>query len=147
MNRPGLYFTDKPTDMKQQIQIHIAEPCHENWNSMHPSDQGRFCLSCQKQVVDFSAMTDKEILEHISSASRSICGRADNDQLNRLLVAAPEPRSLWWRYWMGLAASFMLLSSRTNAQVKHPKHPAVHTPSKEKKITTAVDSHGSRSNG
>jgi hypothetical protein len=123
--------------MKQQIQIRIAEPCHENWNSMHPSDQGRFCLSCQKQVVDFSGMTDKEILEHISSASRSICGRADNGQLNRLLVAPPEPRSIWWRYWMGLAASFMLLSSRTNAQVKHPKHPTVHTPSKEKKLPPA----------
>ncbi len=106
--------------MKQQIQIRIAEPCHENWNSMSPTDQGRFCMSCQKQVVDFSTMTDKEILEHISAASKSICGRAGNDQLNRLLVAPPEPRKIWWRYWMGLAASLVLISSKASAQTKSP---------------------------
>ena len=106
--------------MKQDIQIRIAEPCHENWNNMLPTEQGRFCMSCQKQVVDFSAMTDKEILEHIAAASKSVCGRADNDQLNRLLVAPPEPRKIWWRYWMGLAASLVLISSRASAQAKPP---------------------------
>ncbi len=120
--------------MKQAIQIRIAEPCHENWNNMSPTDQGRFCMSCQKQVVDFSTMTDKEILEHIAAASKGICGRAGNDQLNRLLVAPPEPRKIWWHYWMGLAASFVLLAPKTNAQVKHPKHPTVHTPFREKKL-------------
>lgn len=120
--------------MKQQIHIRIAEPCHENWNSMLPAEQGRFCMSCQKQVVDFSSMTDKEILEHIATASKSICGRADNDQLNRLLVAPPEPRRIWWRHWMGLAASFLLLFSKSNAQVKHPRHPTVHTPPTQKNL-------------
>lgn len=120
--------------MKQQIQINIAEPCHENWNNMLPTDQGRFCMSCQQQVVDFSAMTDKEIIEHISAASKSICGRAGNDQLNRLLAAPPEPRRIWWRYWMGLAASFILLSAKTSAQLRYPKHPTVHTPPKQKKL-------------
>ena len=126
--------------MKQQIQIRIAEPCHENWNSMLPAEQGRFCMSCRKQVVDFSSMTDKEILEHIATASKSICGRADNDQLNRLLVAPAEPRSIWWRHWMGLAASFLLLFSKSNAQVKHPRHPTAHTPPRQKNLppTTIV---------
>jgi CarboxypepD_reg-like domain len=100
----------------QQIAIKIAEPCHENWNNMLPAERGKFCMSCQKTVVDFSVMTDQEILQHISTASGNICGRASNDQLNRVLSAPTELRYGRWRYWTGVAASFMLLSTRVNAQ-------------------------------
>ena len=133
--------------MKQQIQIKIAEPCHENWNNMSPTDQGRFCMSCQKQVVDFSMMTDKEILEHISAASKSICGRAGNDQLNRLLVVPPEPRKIWWRYWMGLAASFILFAPKTSAQLKHPQTSNSAYTVQRKEINTSVYYYGNCGNG
>jgi len=102
--------------MKQQVQLQIPEPCHENWNKMSITEQGRFCMACKKEVIDFSAMTDQEVLRHISSAVTGICGRADNTQLNRVLVPAPEPRRLWWKYWMGIAASLVMITSRSNAQ-------------------------------
>jgi hypothetical protein len=102
--------------MKHQIQLQIPEPCHENWNKMSVTEQGRFCLACKKEVIDFSAMTDQEILRHISSAVTGVCGRADNSQLNRALAPAPEPRKLWWKYWMGIAASMVIIASRSNAQ-------------------------------
>jgi hypothetical protein len=106
--------------MKQQIQLQIPEPCHEDWNNMSATEQGRFCMACKKEVIDFSAMTDREILRHISSAVTGVCGRADNAQLNRVLTSAPEPRKLWWRYWMGIAASIVMIVSKSNAQVKTP---------------------------
>jgi len=102
--------------MKQQVQLQIPEPCHENWNKMSVTEQGRFCMACKKEVIDFSAMTDQEILRHISSAVTGICGRADNNQLNRALAPAQEPRKLWWKYWMGIAASMVIIASRSNAQ-------------------------------
>ena len=44
--------------MSKAIQLSVSEPCHENWDKMSPVNQGRFCGSCQKQVVDFSVMSD-----------------------------------------------------------------------------------------
>jgi CarboxypepD_reg-like domain/Secretion system C-terminal sorting domain len=69
--------------MPKAVQLQIPEPCHENWQQMTPNEQGRHCMSCQKTVVDFSIMSDKEILNYISTASSSVCGRFDNGQLNK----------------------------------------------------------------
>jgi hypothetical protein len=114
--------------MKKNIQLQVPEPCHENWNNMTSTQQGRFCMSCQKEVIDFSVMTDKEILAHISTASKSICGRAGNDQINRDLIMPAEPRKIWWKYWMGIAASLVMLSSRSDAQTKKNKPPTICAP-------------------
>ncbi|MFY7839164.1 MAG: hypothetical protein ACOVP7_02760, partial [Lacibacter sp.] len=48
--------------MLPTFQINIAEPCHENWNKMSPVEQGRFCGSCQKNVIDFTTKSDEEII-------------------------------------------------------------------------------------
>ena len=104
--------------MKQQLQLTIPQPCHESWNNMTATQQGRFCASCSKQVVDFSAMTDQQIVEYMSTATSSTCGRANLEQLNRMLTSPEQPRRNWWRYWMSVAASVVLLSSRSQAQAK-----------------------------
>jgi len=49
--------------MLKNIQLSIPKPCHENWDAMSPVEKGRFCGSCQKQVVDFSNMNDWQIAE------------------------------------------------------------------------------------
>ncbi|MEP6748107.1 MAG: carboxypeptidase-like regulatory domain-containing protein [Bacteroidota bacterium] len=107
--------------MKQKIQLHIPEPCHENWNDMTGTEQGRFCMSCQKQVIDFSTMTDKEILHYISTASSNTCGRVGIDQINRDLVIPAIQKRIWWKYWMGVAASLVMLSSKADAQTSKNK--------------------------
>lgn len=83
--------------MKPTIQLKIDTPCHEDWNNMTPVDHGRFCQACVKQVVDFSTMTDQQILKYIAKGNGNICGRVSNDQLNRPLVpAAEQPKTKWW---------------------------------------------------
>ena len=42
--------------MERNFKITIPQPCHENWDQMTPKDNGRFCLSCSKTVVDFTSM-------------------------------------------------------------------------------------------
>ena len=62
--------------MAQKIQLSIDEPCHENWDVMTEAEKGRFCNSCQKQVIDFSMMSDREIAQFFKKPSTgSVCGR------------------------------------------------------------------------
>ena len=100
------------------MKISINEPCHENWDKMTAANQGRFCNACSKVVVDFSMMSDKEILNHISKASSSICGRVNNDQLNRPIQLPTERRQISFRYFWSLLISSFLIGSKANAQGK-----------------------------
>ena len=64
--------------------LQIPEPCHENWAEMTPSEQGRFCQNCQKIVVDFSKMNDRDLTQWFAArAGERVCGRVNQRQLNR----------------------------------------------------------------
>lgn len=57
------------------MKIHIPQPCHENWDKMSPTGDGRYCLSCNKVVTDFTKMSIEEIQNYfIKYSSRNICG-------------------------------------------------------------------------
>ncbi|MBA3683323.1 MAG: hypothetical protein H0W73_19470 [Bacteroidetes bacterium] len=68
------------------MKISINEPCHENWDKMTPNDKGAFCLSCQKNVVDFSNKTITQIKDFFKKkeSNESVCGRFDESQLDAL---------------------------------------------------------------
>ena len=59
----------------------VPLPCHAAWDDMIPDQGGRFCGSCQKTVIDFTAMSDQEVLALLASSRTTICGRFRNDQL------------------------------------------------------------------
>ena len=59
----------------------IPEPCHENWHSMTPTQKGRFCNSCNKEVIDFT-QTPKSELARVIKKGGDICGRFKPQQLN-----------------------------------------------------------------
>ena len=85
--------------MSKKIQLSIHEPCHENWDAMTPVDKGKFCGSCQKQVVDFSNMTDSQVAQFFKKPSTgSICGRFMSDQLDRDIMI-PKKRLPWFKYF------------------------------------------------
>jgi hypothetical protein len=115
--------------MSKAIQIRIPEPCQENWHNMKPTEQGRFCGSCQKTVVDFSGMTDKELLDYLSKASQHTCGRFAKDQLNKDLEPVTIKKRFTWAYvWNIMLATFLI--TEANAQVKtvKKKKPEVQLP-------------------
>ena len=91
--------------------VYIDEPCHEDWNKMTPADKGRHCTSCAKIVIDFSIMSDHEIVAYFKQSKTSTCGHFRADQLNRPLeIHAPKPvRVLPYRCLV--AASFASLFS------------------------------------
>nr|WP_315244727.1 energy transducer TonB [uncultured Flavobacterium sp.] len=76
--------------MGNNYKIAIPEPCHENWDKMSPKDNGRFCLSCCKTVVDFTSMLPEEIqLFFIQNQGNKICGRFKKTQLDNIIIQIP----------------------------------------------------------
>lgn len=67
------------------MQVDIAEPCHENWNQMSPTEKGAFCGKCQIDVVDFSNKTALEVKQILSdNIGKHLCGRFKKVQLAEL---------------------------------------------------------------
>lgn len=71
--------------MKNILQLSVSQPCHENWDNFTPTATGGFCGSCQKNVRDFTQMSDTELIAFFRNAaskkSESMCGRFRNTQL------------------------------------------------------------------
>lgn len=109
----------------QKLQLSIPEPCHENWQNMTPTEQGRFCNACAKEVIDFSTMTDIQVLNYFNNFSQDkVCGRALPEQLERV-ISRPEPtkKKLFW-YWNYVVMCFMFLTRGNNAQAQTGTKPA-----------------------
>ncbi len=103
----------------QKIQLSIPEPCHQNWDKMNPTQQGRFCNACAKQVVDFSNMSDTQVLNYFSTLKdEKVCGRAYPDQLERAITmpAVPKKRLFW--YWNYITMLFLFFSKSNNAKAQ-----------------------------
>gem|GEM_PF-3428668 len=88
------------------IHISIPKPCHESWGRMDATAQGAFCHSCQKEVVDFSAMTDREVIAYLEK-HKAGCGRFRMDQLDtKLSVPQVDNGFFKWRALMLGVLSF-----------------------------------------
>lgn len=109
--------------MSKAISIHVPEPCHENWQHMTPKEKGRFCGSCQKTVVDFTTMSDKELLDYFTKAAgQTTCGRFTNDQLNRKIEPIINKRRFSVPYvWNVLLASALFFESCNDTTTGEPK--------------------------
>jgi hypothetical protein len=102
--------------MAKKLQLTIPKPCHENWDDMTPVEKGKFCGSCQKQVVDFSNMSDRQVAEFFKKPSTgSVCGRFMTDQLDRS-IEIPKKRIPWLKYFFQFALPAFLVSIKASAQ-------------------------------
>lgn len=77
--------------MKKKYLVSIPEPCSEGWSNMTPEGQGRHCKSCDKVVVDFTSMSDSEIinlLKYKKSKNERVCGHFRSTQVNKVIHEA-----------------------------------------------------------
>jgi hypothetical protein len=104
--------------MSKNIQLTIADPCHENWENMTQAEKGRFCASCQKQVIDFTNMSDSQLAAFFKKPTEgSVCGRFFQDQLDRS-IEIPKKRIPWVKYFFQFALPAFLFSMKATAQGK-----------------------------
>lgn len=74
----------------ERKQITIPEPCLENWDEMTTNENGRFCLSCSKTVIDFTSMLPNEVQHFfIQNQNKKICGRFKKSQLDSITIQIP----------------------------------------------------------
>lgn len=99
--------------MKQEYILKIDNPCKEDWNLMKHEDNGRFCSNCSKTVIDFTYLTDTEIVKQLEKSSGRLCGNLNTDQLNRI-ISIKESKSTpsFYKFLAGL----LLLGSTKNIQ-------------------------------
>ena len=72
---------------------------------MTPAGNGRHCGACNKVVVDFTRMTDAEVVAWFRQAmGQRVCGRLHPTQVERVLVGAVEPAGLWYRWMLATLA-------------------------------------------
>jgi hypothetical protein len=65
------------------MKISIPKPCNQNWSEMTPEQQGAFCKVCAKVVIDFSDMSDEEVLAYFEKKKEEkTCGRFRVSQLS-----------------------------------------------------------------
>lgn len=96
------------------LKISIPTPCHQDWGTMTPNEQGRHCTSCAKTVVDFTGMSDEEVKYFfINKKEEKVCGRFKNEQLHRIVIELPNnifyiPMPGWKQF---LVASLLVFST------------------------------------
>ena len=82
---------------------------------MSAAEQGRFCASCQKTVIDFTNMTDQQLAAFFKMPTGNVCGRFLPDQLERD-ITVPAKRIPWLRYFFQFTLPAFLLSLKVGAQ-------------------------------
>ena len=99
----------------KKFELTIPKPCHENWEAMTPEDKGRFCGACQKTVIDFSRMSDRQVADYFKRPAESVCGRFRNEQLERV-IDVPKKRLPWIRYFFTISLPALLVTSKAASQ-------------------------------
>ncbi|MBL7718071.1 MAG: hypothetical protein JNL72_04485 [Flavipsychrobacter sp.] len=101
------------------FELKIDNPCAENFDAMPRTNCGMFCGKCQREVVDFTNLTDVELID-ILKRKPDTCGLYRGDQLNKFYQydeVKPERRPV--RFWMGVLTFISLLGfKQADAQVK-----------------------------
>lgn len=118
--------------MENQLKISIPTPCHENLTLMDQTENGKFCLSCQKEVIDFTKMSDDDIVLYFinkKSGGAKVCGtfRADQVLENNKMIEIPiqtyfyaktNHQKFLWMLFAFMGMFFVSCDSKTKGEVK-----------------------------
>lgn len=105
----------------QSIQINIPQPCDEGWDRMTPNEQGRFCDSCQKCVVDLTEFSDKQLYEYITAhKGERVCGRINQWQLKRPIHMPHQPKSRLYKWMAAAGMAIALAAVQENSFARAP---------------------------
>jgi len=105
------------------FEIQIPTKCTVLESNFRPHEKGDWCLSCQKTVVDFTGMSDADIIRFFQDkpVGESNCGRWRNDQLNKSYRPNPvhQKSSGWWPVLVGSVLSVVSVG-KSNGQATDP---------------------------
>lgn len=94
--------------------IKIPEPCGEKWETMTPTEKGRYCDVCKKEIFDFTRITNLELIRKLDN-NENVCARYKASQLNVDLYSRKNSRIKMAGMLVSLSTA-MALSSPAYAQ-------------------------------
>ncbi len=108
----------------------IKSPCHEDWNLMTPTEKGRHCLSCDKEVNDLTTKSPVEISTFLAeNGANKICIRVRTEPPTSFVI--PEKRWIrtapkWQHFLLAIALAFFggELSAQTKGKLYIPEKKA-----------------------
>ncbi len=54
-------------------QFFIQHPCHQNWDKMNPTEKGKFCKCCKKEVLNFDSFDADLLAKKLKQNAESVC--------------------------------------------------------------------------
>lgn len=115
--------------MKDTFTLSVPKPCHERWEQFTPTASGGFCNACNKNVTDFTRMSDEEVVAFFKTPPAQSCGRFRPDQLRAYATkTTSSPRANRHFRQAGLLGLLLLLVNK----------PAYSKPATEKNATHCV---------
>jgi hypothetical protein len=58
----------------ENSKIIVSNPCNKDWNKMTNHNNGKYCGSCNKTVIDFTSWEVEEIKMHLLTKNEHVCG-------------------------------------------------------------------------
>lgn len=115
---------------KNQIKISIDNPCNQDFQDFIQTSKGGFCANCQKEVIDFTKFSKKDILNYFKSSTNRVCGKFRPEQLGTI----SKPSSVKKGSTSLIAATFALLAMIGNqtAKAAHPSTSPIHVTNENK---------------
>ena len=104
------------------LNLSIKKPCSENFSSFSKTNDGGFCQSCKKNVIDFTNMSDQEILSYLTNKENKTCGLFLESQLKTYKI--PENKktskmtSIFASHFFGLSLLSLLSFNSAFSQDK-----------------------------
>ena len=92
------------------FQIKNTFSCHENWENMSPTERGKFCGVCSKEVIDFTILTKNEIGAVFKQNNyQPLCARALTSQLNTIYLEESLENVSWnLPFWQRFLLIFLV---------------------------------------
>ena len=98
----------------KKSQLRVNTPCHENWDDMSPTQQGKFCGVCETEVVDFEAMSDEQVEQFFANYKGGhLCGKIRQKETTLPLLQSPPATVQPFQptHWRKIAAGLLLATS------------------------------------
>jgi hypothetical protein len=103
--------------MTNGIKITIPEPCSHNWQNLTIVEQGRFCASCDKVVIDFRKMSDDELLDYFKNHQGNVCGNFNPIQTDRFILPLEyaSKTSRFTKFFATILGIFLSLTAKSQS--------------------------------
>ncbi len=128
----------KTYTMQKNIKLAIPTPCHEKWNSFAKTEQGGFCGSCQKEVIDFTGWSEDRLKAYFKKPPVNACGRFKSEQLKVYTFSEPSSSKINWLSFTLVSLLLLFSSRQTSAQTITKSKPTTEQLQPETKIGEMV---------